>query len=139
MPAKNCPTVDEEQILAYGLIVTQRALRSRKEAIGRTMPAKDCTTIDGDAGLQVPKAYNRCGSDWDPFAPSPSQVNLASVVGGQRGRRTLGEFEFIDTNDDVETDDESGSEGDEYPFNWFDLVAGEGSPPWLQAMLPSEE
>ena len=85
MPAKNCTT---EQILA-----TQRALRSRKEAMGRTMPAKDCTTIGEDAGLQVL----------------------------------------------VETDDELGSEGDEYPFNWFDLVAGEGSPPWLQAMLPNEE
>ena len=94
-----------------------------------------------EAGLQVLKAYNRCGSGWDPFAPSPSQVNLASVVGGQRGRRTLGEFEFIDTDDDVETDDDhqSDSEGEEYPTNWFEIVVEEGPPLWSQAMLADED
>ena len=65
-----------------------------------------------EAGLQVLKAYNRCGSDWDPFAPSPNQVTLANRVGAQRGRRTLGELEVIDTDDDVESEDDHDEEYD---------------------------
>ena len=84
-----------------------------------------------EAGLQVLKAYNRCGSDWDSFAPSPSQRTRANAVGGQRVRHVLGEFDFIDTNDDIDTND-SDSEGEEYPFNWFDLVARNGPPLWMQ-------
>ena len=60
-----------------------------------------------EAGLQALKAHNRCGSNWDPFAPSPCKLNLASVVGGQRGRRVLDGFKFIDTGDDVDTNDDS--------------------------------
>ena len=81
-----------------------------------------------EAGLQALKAQNGCGSNWDPFAPSPCKLNLASVVGGQRGRRVLHGFEFIDTGDDVDTngDHQSDSEGEECPFNWFGIVAEEG-------------
>ena len=36
-----------------------------------------------EAGLQVLKAYDRCASNWDPFAPTQDQQNRARAVGGR--------------------------------------------------------